>query len=226
MMKKIHIFAAALALPILSTPALAIDAGEVAEYWTVAMGRAGKIVDSMDIADATVREALQEAVAGQYRDLYIVYGLRDEALDNLKGKEFGMNQFQESARAGIEDAARKEVERLHRQFVGRLVALVGPEGASAVKDGLTYNVAPNTYKVYVEMLPDLADADKMKIKAWLYEAREYAMDGGSSDEKHGWFGKYKGRINNYLSTELGIDLKQAEKDMFDRMKKEKEQGHD
>jgi hypothetical protein len=41
----------------------------------------------------------------------------------------------------------------------------------------------------------------------LIEAREYAIDGGSSEEKHRWFGEYKGRINNYLSKE-GYNLDQ------------------
>ena len=36
-------------------------------------------------------------------------------------------------------------------------------------------------------------------------------------EKHGWFGKYKGRINNYLS-KAGYDMKKAERDMFARKK--------
>ena len=53
--------------------------------------------------------------------------------------------------------------------------------------------------------------------AWLTEAREHAMDASTSDEKHGWFGKYKGRINNFLA-QAGIDMKQAEKDMFARKK--------
>ena len=41
---------------------------------------------------------------------------------------------------------------------------------------------------------------------WLTEARERAIDAESSDKKHAWFGKYKGRINNYLSA-AGYDLK-------------------
>jgi len=221
-MKNLKFHLAGLLLAALHTTAFGVSQSDVDEYWPVAMGRAGKIVDSMNIGDAFVRDALQEVIASQYRDLYIVYGMRDEALEELKEDEVSMSLFQESAKAGIEEATRQEVDRLHRQFVGRLVALVGPEGASAVKDGLTYNVAPNTYQVYLDMLPDLSAADKAKVKGWLYEAREYAMDGGSSHEKHGWFGKYKGRINNYLSTELGIDLKKAEKDMFDRKKKEAE----
>ncbi|MCK7539944.1 MAG: DUF3826 domain-containing protein [Marinilabiliales bacterium] len=80
------------------------------------------------------------------------------------------------------------------------------EQIDQVKDGLTYGVLPITYKGYQDMLPDLTPEQKAKILEWLTEAREHAMDGGSSEEKHAWFGKYKGRINNYLSTQ-GYDLK-------------------
>ena len=55
------------------------------------------------------------------------------------------------------------------------------------------------FKRYRELLPDLTVEQQAEILANLLEAREYAMDAGSSDEKHAWFGKYKGRINNFLS---------------------------
>jgi len=35
----------------------------------------------------------------------------------------------------------------------------------------------------------------------LKEARELAIDGGSAEEKTAIFGKYKGKINNYLSAQ-------------------------
>ncbi len=44
----------------------------------------------------------------------------------------------------------------------------------------------------------------------LWEAREHAIDGGSSEEKHAWFGKYKGRIiNNYLRRRLRCERGRA-----------------
>ena len=82
---------------------------------------------------------------------------------------------------------------------------------------MTYGVMPNTFKAYVAMLPQLTADQTVKIHAWLVEAREHALTAGSSEEKHGWFGKYKGRINNYLSSS-GYDLKQAERDMRARHK--------
>jgi hypothetical protein len=56
------------------------------------------------------------------------------------------------------------------------------------------------------MLPNLTTEQKKQIMTWLVEAREHAMDAETSEKKHGWFGKYKGRINNFLSA-AGYDLK-------------------
>ncbi|QDU90407.1 hypothetical protein Pla175_38110 [Pirellulimonas nuda] len=80
---------------------------------------------------------------------------------------------------------------------------------------MTYGVVPITYSAYCELLPGLSDDQKREIRSNLIEAREYAMDAGSSDEKHATFGKYKGRINNYLSA-AGYDLKQAESELVRR----------
>ncbi|MCY1460862.1 hypothetical protein D9M71_784570 [compost metagenome] len=66
------------------------------------------------------------------------------------------------------------------------------------------------------MLPNLTAEQKDYIYKALVEAREHAMDGGSSKEKHGWFGKYKGRINNYLSKQ-GYDLNKESKDWHERV---------
>jgi len=61
------------------------------------------------------------------------------------------------------------------------------------------------------MIPTLKETEKKQILTWLIEAREHAMDAESSDKKHAWFGKYKGRINNYLSA-AGYDLKKEGND--------------
>lgn len=42
------------------------------------------------------------------------------------------------------------------------------------------------------------------------------MDAGTSKEKHAWFGKYKGRINNYLSAQ-GYDLNKESDDWHKRI---------
>jgi hypothetical protein len=56
------------------------------------------------------------------------------------------------------------------------------------------------------MILTLTPVQKDKIYNYLLEAREFAMDAESSEKKHAWFGKFKGKINNYLSSE-GYDMK-------------------
>ena len=92
---------------------------------------------------------------------------------------------------------------------------------------MTYGVLPLTYRVYQEMLPDLTAEQKAKILGWLTEAREQAMDAGTAKAKHGWFTRYKGKINNYLSA-AGYDMKKAEKALMERQKaaREAERGRE
>ena len=101
--------------------------------------------------------------------------------------------------------------------MARLSVELTPEQVDKVKDGMTYGVVGITYKRYLELFPNLKDEQKREILANLVEAREYAMDAGSSEEKHAIFGKYKGRINNYLS-KAGYDMKQAEKNLAEKQK--------
>jgi hypothetical protein len=63
-----------------------------------------------------------------------------------------------------------------------------------------------TYRAYLTQVPELTEAQKQQIMTYLVEARELAIDGGTSEEKHAVFRKYKGKINNYLSAQ-GYKLK-------------------
>jgi len=103
-------------------------------------------------------------------------------------------------------ATEKSLIMLHKSYEKQLKKKLSSEQVESVKNGMTYNVFPNTYKAYQEMMPDLTVEQKKQIFDYLFEAREHAMDAESSEKKHAWFGKYKGRINNYLSAQ-GIDMK-------------------
>ena len=46
------------------------------------------------------------------------------------------------------------------------------------------------------------------------------MDAESSNKKHEWFGKYKGRINNYLSA-AGYNMKKEGEEWQKRIKEQK-----
>ena len=183
------------------------------EYIKVTDQRARKIVEKMDIVGTEKASVVQNYIAAQYRNLSLIHDERDEQIK--AAKELDEEVKKNKKIRAIEKKADKKLDKLHGKFLGQLSEELSADQVEQVKDGLTYSVAPNTFKVYQAMIPDLSEDQKSQIWDWLVEAREHAMDAGSSEEKHGWFGKYKGKINNYLSS-LGYDLKQAEKAMYER----------
>lgn len=190
-----------------ATEAQPVDAE--AAYRRTITERAEKIVAPLSLADTAQEARVRDLVAQQYLKLRDIHDARDAQLKALPASAAA------AARQAVTDATHARLYALHAAYLAGLSVELTPGQIEQVKDGMTYGVLPLTYRVYQEMLPDLTAEQKRQILAWLTEAREFAMDAGSSHEKHGWFGKYKGRINNYLA-KAGIDMKQAEKAMLDR----------
>jgi hypothetical protein len=197
-----------------SATAAAPTADQEAAYTRTITERSDKIVAPLAIDDAAKATRVRDLIVSQYRALSEIHDARDAKI--AQAPKAGGDQTVADAWRSL---ARKEADLktfpLHRQFVARLEAELTPEQVNQVKDGMTYGVVPITYRRYRELLPDLTVEEQAVILANLLEAREYAMDAGSSDEKHAWFGKYKGRINNYLSA-AGYNMKQAEQDLAER----------
>ncbi|MBN1184853.1 MAG: DUF3826 domain-containing protein [Bacteroidales bacterium] len=192
-------------------------------YTRVLIERVGKFLPDVlsPVADPEKYIRVRNIVVQQYKDLANIHDTRDAKVKEIKaqaGLEKEAINLQVDA---VKMAATVQLYELHAAYIGRLASELTAEQVVKVKDGMTYSVMPRTYQVYMEMLPDLTDEQKRFIYACLVEARELAMDRETSDKKHATFGKYKGRINNYLS-KAGIDLKQAEKDMLERKKAEEE----
>ena len=186
-------------------------------YTKVITERADKIVAPLGITDSAKASRVRDLLVQQYRSLREIHDARDAKIGEAKNSPAGDRTVAEAWIKVARDAANLKSIGVHRRFVARLSVELTPEQVDKVKDGMTYGVVPITYKRYLELLPDLNDEQKREILANLVEAREYAMDAGSSEEKHALFDKYKGRINNYLSA-AGYDLKQAEKDLAAKQK--------
>lgn len=187
-----------------------------AAYTRTLNQRADKIVATLDIGDANQAVRVHGLIVQQYRDLSKIHEARDAEIKAAKARAL---QVEPENKAGADGpiaqaraVAKPKLDELHGEFLTRLAAELSPEQVEKVKDGLTYGVVPLTYGVYLKMYPELTDAQKQQIRAWLVEARELAMDGSTSDEKHAVFGKYKGRINNYLS-KAGYDAKKGEQNL-------------
>lgn len=181
-------------------------ASAAAEYDAVVRERAAKIVAAMTIDDPAKAERVTSLIAEQYKALSRIHDAQDA-----------------SKEADAKEQAQRELEAVHKQFIASLEAELTPQQVEQVKDGMTYNVVNITYAGFLDMLPELTEPQKDTILSMLKEAREHAMMAGTSREKHAWFGKYKGRINNYLSKE-GYDLKKASKEWNERIRARQQQS--
>jgi hypothetical protein len=152
-----------------------------AAYTRAITKRADKIVAALGLADEAQRERVRDLVVQQYRNLREIHAARDAKLSEAKhspGDAAVAEAFVKVAR----DAAGLKLVEAHRKFVARLAVELPPEQVEKVKDGMTYGVVDITYKRYLELFPQLKDGEKREILADLVEAREYAMDGGTSEE--------------------------------------------
>jgi len=188
------------------------------EYWEIVSQRAAKIVDSMNLNDVAKEKRVQYLIAAQY---YRLNGILDETDAKIKGlKELSLpKEKKEKKIAKLNDKRQKRLGKLHKLYLKTLAKELTPVQINEVKNGMTYSVLVHTYDGYQDMLLNLTEEQKKFILDALTEAREKAMDAGSSKDKHAWFGKYKGRINNYLSKQ-GYDLNKESKDWHERLKKE------
>jgi hypothetical protein len=196
------------------------QADKEAAYEKTIHSRAEKIVVTLNINDSDKARRVTSIISGQYRNLNKVYTERDEKIKQLKAgvedKQVSSVKIQDAEKAASEKTA-----KLHDNYIDQLNKELTQDQVVKVKDGMTYNVLPITYKAYLDMIPSLKQNEKDQVMAWLVEAREYAMDAESSEKKHWWFGKYKGRINNYLSA-AGYNLKKEREEWEKRIKEEEE----
>jgi len=206
------------AAPLLSARLKAEEATDAA-YLKVVTERADKILAPLKIEDDARRTRIRDLIAGQYVALS-KYQADVEARQKAGPEQAPSDAKKSSVLSAIEQETDRQLFTLHRTFVARLGAELTPAQVDQVKDGVTYGVVPNTYRHYLELLPDLTAEQKAVVLANLLEAREYAMDAGSSEKKHAWFDKFKGRINNYLSSQ-GYNLKQAERDLQGKQQSKK-----
>ena len=188
------------------------SADEEAAYTRTITERSDKIVGTLDIADAAKAARVRDIIAAHYRGLREVHDARDAKINEAKQSPGADPTLAKAWTNVAQDQAKLKLIELHHRFLARLAVELSPEQIEKMKDGLTYGVVRVTYERYLELFPTLNDEQKREILAMLLEAREHAMDGGSSEEKHATFGKYKGRINNYISQQ-GFDLKAAEKEL-------------
>ena len=219
---KYTAFICVLVLLVVSFTASAVELDSVKRdpnYVVNIVGRSKKIVDNLKIKDKTVYNNVLNIVCNKYFSLNDVYSKRDTVIAQAKRANFPKEEL-----AIIQSAAKNEAEatlyRSHFAFASDLSLYINDKQIEAIKDGMTYNVVKVTYDATLAMIPTLTKEEKTQILVWLKEAREFAVDAENSNKKHEAFGKYKGRINNYLS-KRGYDLVKERQEWYKRIEKQK-----
>jgi Protein of unknown function (DUF3826) len=158
-----------------------------ANYTKVINGRADDILKILSLSDTNLAADVHSAIVAQYRALNAWHEANDVKLKLAKSDTNAVAQY------------RASLKMLHDRFLAKLSADLTPDQIEKIKDKMTYGKVQFTYAGYLAQYPNLTAEQEEKILELLKEAREEAMDGGSSEEKTAVFQRYKGKINNYLS---------------------------
>ena len=187
-----------LSLPVAAQVALNTE-GHDPQYVETIKGRAQKIVDGLGLNDAQKAENVRNIIANRY---------------------FLLNDIHSKYDKTQQDARDAELYKHHFELASALALYLTEEQIDAVKDGMTYGRLKRDYNAQLEMIPTLTEEEKLQVLIWLKEAREFAMDGSDSKQKHFWFDKYRGRTNNWLSSR-GYDLKKERDNWMKRTQQNK-----
>lgn len=166
------------------------------EYVQNIVARSGKIVNLLGLSNDDAKRNVLNVIANRY------FLLNDLYAKNASDRQ----------------ALEAELYKHHFEFATALADYLTDGQIETVKDGMTYGVVPKTYQAHLEMIPSLKEDEKLRILNWLKEAREFAIDASDAKSKHAWFGKYKGRINNWLASR-GYDLKAEREAWMKRVNK-------
>lgn len=186
------------------SPAVALDsAGRDPKYVQTITGRSMKATDALGITWTPLGQNVLNIICNRYFKLNDIYYERDSVKKTNKKL--------------AEAQCDSKLYRSHYGFLADLSMYLNPQEIDKVKDVMTFDVVRVTYEAQCDMIPTLKEEEKKQIMAWLIEARELAIDAESSKKKHEVFGKYKGRINNYL-TKRGYDLTKEREEWYKRVK--------
>ena len=186
------------------------------KYVESIVNRSQKIVDKLGLTDVKAAEDVCNIIANRYFELNDIYEIRDAKVKTVKESGLTGDAKNEALKAA-ENEKDAALYRSHFAFPASLSLFLNEEQIEAVKDGMTYGVVKVTYEATLDMIPSLKEEEKAQIYAWLVEAREFAMDAENSNKKHAAFGKYKGRINNYL-VKRGYNLTKEREEWAKRVK--------
>jgi len=170
-----------------------------ANYTRTITKRSADIVTALALTDAAKSNRVQEILVDQYRALNTWHEQHDAEIKALNKSAGSDKKAAEKAKVKVAEI-QATLKPAHDSFLTKLAAELTPEQVETVKDKMTYGKVQFTYRGFLQAVPDMNEEEKTHVLNMLKEARELAIDAGSAEEKTAIFGKYKGKINNYLSS--------------------------
>ena len=154
--------------------------------------------------------ALNKRVAGIVDSLDLNDAAKEEQISNVITAD--LRAVRQAHNAGLQ----LEPD-VHPKFIAGMQAVLTPDQIESVKNQLTANKVPTTFKVYHQILPNLKPQDDAKILDWLKQAREESLDVKNVEDMDPIFKKYKTEIEHYL-VQQGYDWHGAYKAYVDNQK--------
>lgn len=221
-MKRYIVLTGLILLGLFSLNAQNVKTEEELRYLEVLKNRSEKILDQyVQLPEGTTREIVRDLMVKQYWDLNNVHDRKNAKISELKKSGLSEEKL-EKAKSRAETKAEKELLKIQRRYLKNLSKHLNNEQIEGIKNGMTLGAMDHNYRGFTEMIPSLTQKEKDHIYNQLLEARDKAMNMGSSEEKQAIFRQYKGRINNYLSKK-GYDLDQERIEWEKRIKDREKQ---
>ena len=180
------------------------------------------VMSALKLSDPAKETRVREILAAQFTALTTWHKAHDAQIEPL------WNDFNHARSAHNVTNANLALDKIddvyasfkpqHDRFIADLSAVLTPAQVETVKDALTVNKVKVTYNVYLQIFPNLTDAQKAVVLKDLKAAREEAIDCESMKEKSAFFKKYKIKIEDDYLTAQGYDPKQARKDFAAKQK--------
>lgn len=166
-----------------------------------------KVMTALDLKDQKVAEQIQNLVAYQYQQIVKIQSAKQARIDEAKRLQKNDAQIESESQAAWEESKAK-LDKQRDLFISELSKTLDVNQVETIKNEMTGQGLNKEYARFVELLPHLTDDHKVKVREYLIEARENALNVLTSRERNQWFAKYRGRANNYLSKQ-GYDLRKA-----------------
>lgn len=204
-MKRYIIFAAFILIGCIGLFAQNGPTAEEMKYVEVLKNRSDKILDKyLQLPEGEVRNQVRDLMVKQYRDINRVHEEKQEKLKALSQSGLSAEKI-DKKKQKIEQKADKQLSKLQKRYLKNLSKYLSQDQIVGIKNGMTLGAFEHNLRGFTELIPHMTPAQKEHVYNQLVEARDKAMNMGSSEEKQAVFRQYKGRINNYLSQQ-GYDL--------------------